>query len=321
MVGMHVGDDHGGDGSHRDLALGHPRRQRLPAVRVVPARIDHDEACVMLDQVAEHVMQRVADNRHWHGPDAPGDVLDRGEFGPVPRITLPGASYLHSAPSPFASPAVRGRARDTARRPRSRKRNVRIARLWVDMRSGPMLARSQGRSITDFSFSAWSHTGSCRPWTGRTKERLGDEELFPREGTGVAAANAPRRGSADDEAEARAGPGAVIAEQRAFQAKLYDAGFAGITWPTEYGGQGLTSAEQIAWSQESRDYDLPTGVFFIGLSMPGTRSWCRHRGAEEALPAADARGEEIWCQLFSEPGAGWTSPASRPAPSATATSG
>ena len=120
------------------------------------------------------------------------------------------------------------------------------------------------------------------------------------------AANASRRGSGDDEAEADSrGQAAVIAEQKAFQAKLYDAGFAGITWPKEYGGQGLTSAEQIAWSQESRDYDLPNGAFFIGISMPGNT--LVELGTEEQkrryLPKM-LRGEEIWCQLFSEPGAG-----------------
>jgi alkylation response protein AidB-like acyl-CoA dehydrogenase len=120
------------------------------------------------------------------------------------------------------------------------------------------------------------------------------------------AANAPRRASSDDEAEAESrGEAAVIAEQKAFQAKLYEAGFAGITWPKEYGGQGLTSAEQIAWSQESRDYDLPTGVFFIGLSMPGNT--ILEIGTEQQkqryLPKM-LSGEEIWCQLFSEPGAG-----------------
>ena len=119
-------------------------------------------------------------------------------------------------------------------------------------------------------------------------------------------ANASRRASADEEAEAETrGQDAVIAEQKAFQARLYDAGFAGITWPKEYGGQGLTSAEQIAWSQESRDYDLPTGVFFIGLSMPGNT--ILEVGSEEQktrfLPKM-LRGDEIWCQLFSEPGAG-----------------
>src|SRR5215469_15018498 len=120
------------------------------------------------------------------------------------------------------------------------------------------------------------------------------------------AANAPRRASADEEAEAETrGQDAVIAEQKAFQAKLYDAGFAGITWPAEYGGQGLSSAEQIAWSQESRDYDLPVGVFFIGLSMPGNTILEVGSEAQKKryLPKM-LRGDEIWCQLFSEPGAG-----------------
>jgi alkylation response protein AidB-like acyl-CoA dehydrogenase len=119
-------------------------------------------------------------------------------------------------------------------------------------------------------------------------------------------ANAPRRGSADDEAEAETrGQAAVLAEQKEFQAKLYDAGFAGITWPTQYGGQGLGSAEQIAWSQESRDYDLPTGAFFIGLSMPGnTLLEVGSEAQKQRYLPTMLRGEEIWCQLFSEPGAG-----------------
>ena len=120
------------------------------------------------------------------------------------------------------------------------------------------------------------------------------------------AANAPRRGASDDETEAETrGQDAVLAEQKAFQAKLHEAGFAGITWPKEYGGQGLSSAEQIIWSQESAAYDLPTGVFFIGLSMPGNTL------VELGTPEQKKRylpkmlsGEEIWCQLFSEPGAG-----------------
>jgi alkylation response protein AidB-like acyl-CoA dehydrogenase len=119
------------------------------------------------------------------------------------------------------------------------------------------------------------------------------------------AANAPRRGS-DEEAEAETrGQAAVLAEQKAFQGKLYDAGFAGITWPRQYGGQGLTGAEQIIWSQESRDYDLPNGAFFIGLSMPGNTILEVGSEAQKTryLPKM-LRGEEIWCQLFSEPGAG-----------------
>jgi alkylation response protein AidB-like acyl-CoA dehydrogenase len=115
------------------------------------------------------------------------------------------------------------------------------------------------------------------------------------------AANAPRRESGDDGESGQT----TLADQKAFQAKLYDAGFAGITWPKEFGGQGLTSAEQIAWSQESRDYDLPNGAFFIGISMPGNT--LLELGTDDQkkryLPKM-LRGEEIWCQLFSEPGAG-----------------
>jgi len=116
-------------------------------------------------------------------------------------------------------------------------------------------------------------------------------------------ANAPRKASADDaDGEPFA---ASIAEQKAFQAKLYDAGFAGITWPREYGGQGLTNAEQIAFSQEARDFALPVSAFIIGLGMPGPT--ILELGTEEQkqryLPKM-LRGEEIWCQLFSEPAAG-----------------
>ncbi len=116
------------------------------------------------------------------------------------------------------------------------------------------------------------------------------------------AANAPRRAAAEDDE----GSGqSTLAEQKAFQARLYDAGFAGITWPKEYGGQGLTSAEQLAWSQESRDYDLPTGAFFIGISMPGnTLVEVGSEAQKKRYLPKMLRGEEIWCQLFSEPGAG-----------------
>jgi len=114
--------------------------------------------------------------------------------------------------------------------------------------------------------------------------------------------NAPRRGGADGSGE----PGrADIAAQRAFQARLYDAGLAGLTWPREYGGQGLTNAEQIAFSQEARDYALPVGAFVIGLGMPGPTILELGTEAQKRryLPRM-LRGEEIWCQLFSEPSAG-----------------
>jgi alkylation response protein AidB-like acyl-CoA dehydrogenase len=115
--------------------------------------------------------------------------------------------------------------------------------------------------------------------------------------------HAPRRGGGGQEPGE---PGrADIATQKAFQARLYDAGFAGITWPERYGGQGLTNAEQIAFTQVARDFSLPVGAFVIGLGMPGPTML--ELGTEEQkqryLPRL-LRGEEIWCQLFSEPSGG-----------------
>jgi alkylation response protein AidB-like acyl-CoA dehydrogenase len=114
--------------------------------------------------------------------------------------------------------------------------------------------------------------------------------------------HAPQRGGDDELSESG---GTDIPTQKKFQASLYDAGFAGITWPKEYGGQGLTNAEQIAFSAEAREYALPTGAFLIGLGMPGPT--ILELGSEEQkkryLPPM-LRGEEIWCQLFSEPSGG-----------------
>src|SRR6201996_8597314 len=114
--------------------------------------------------------------------------------------------------------------------------------------------------------------------------------------------HAPHRGGDDELSE----PGGTdIPSQKKFQASLYDAGFAGITWPAEYGGQGLTNAEQIAFTQVARDFALPVGAFLIGLGMPGPT--ILELGTEEQkkryLPKL-LRGEEIWCQLFSEPSGG-----------------
>jgi alkylation response protein AidB-like acyl-CoA dehydrogenase len=120
-------------------------------------------------------------------------------------------------------------------------------------------------------------------------------------------ANAPRKTSTDAPGgePGPVGSAAQIAAQKSFQAKLHDAGFAGITWPKEYGGQGLTNAEQIAFGEEARDFTLPTGAFVIGLGMPGpTILECGTEQQKRRYLAKMLRGEEIWCQLFSEPSAG-----------------
>ncbi|WP_435217817.1 acyl-CoA dehydrogenase family protein [Streptomyces sp. bgisy034] len=97
----------------------------------------------------------------------------------------------------------------------------------------------------------------------------------------------------------------AVRRNRACQELLFEAGFAGLSWPAEYGGQGLGLREQIVFNEEARAFDLPLTAFIIGLGMCGPTILAV--GTEEQkqryiLPML--RGEEIWCQLFSEPGAG-----------------
>jgi acyl-CoA dehydrogenase len=96
-----------------------------------------------------------------------------------------------------------------------------------------------------------------------------------------------------------------LAEARDWQARLADAGWVGITWPTEYGGRGLTPAHQIVWSQEAAEFDLPVDVFGIGMGMaaPTIIAWGTESQKDRWLPPL-RRGDEIWCQMFSEPDAG-----------------
>ena len=114
-------------------------------------------------------------------------------------------------------------------------------------------------------------------------------------------ANATRR-SDEDGRQARRSD---LASARVFQGKLHDAGFAGVAWPTAYGGQGLTPADQRAFDEEAREFDLPGEFFGIGMGMCGPT--LLDLGTDEQklrYIRPLLRGEEVWCQLFSEPGAG-----------------
>jgi len=100
-------------------------------------------------------------------------------------------------------------------------------------------------------------------------------------------------------------PAEELDRARAFQAALFDAGLAGITWPAECGGQGLTQAHLLAFNEEAGDFDLPISPFLIGLGMCGPTLVDLGTSAQQARYLRPLlRGEEIWCQLFSEPGAG-----------------
>jgi alkylation response protein AidB-like acyl-CoA dehydrogenase len=92
---------------------------------------------------------------------------------------------------------------------------------------------------------------------------------------------------------------------KAWQAKKADAGYAGITWPKEWGGRGGTAIQQVIYDQEESKYVIPRGLFDIGLGMciPTLCSWGTQAHRDRHVKPA-LRGEEVWCQLFSEPAAG-----------------
>src|SRR3954451_15667303 len=72
----------------------------------------------------------------------------------------------------------------------------------------------------------------------------------------------------DDEDEWAQMEGAAnIDNAKRYQAALYDAGLAGITWPKDAGGQGLSNEHQRVFNEEAADYELPVGVYTIGLGM------------------------------------------------------
>ena len=97
---------------------------------------------------------------------------------------------------------------------------------------------------------------------------------------------------------------AEVAAQRAWQRRLFDAGFAGLEVPEEYGGRGLTAAHARVWSEAvvRYDVDLRAGLG-NALVVPTLLAHGSEAQKQQHIPAV-LRGETVWCQLFSEPGAG-----------------
>jgi alkylation response protein AidB-like acyl-CoA dehydrogenase len=97
----------------------------------------------------------------------------------------------------------------------------------------------------------------------------------------------------------------IIAARRVWQGKLAEAGLAGVTWPKEYGGQGLGPIEQVICNQEIGRAKVPGILDAIGVGMLGPTIIAH--GSEEQKSrylGPMLHGDEVWCQMFSEPAAG-----------------
>ena len=129
-----------------------------------------------------------------------------------------------------------------------------------------------------------------------------DEAAFRAEAAAFLKANArPLTGHAAE----RPTDGEHVARARAWQAKKAEAGFAGITWPRRFGGRGGSPMQHVIYAQEEAKYDVPENVYEIGLGMciPTLMAYAAPEVSARYVGPA-LRGEEIWCQLFSEPAAG-----------------
>jgi alkylation response protein AidB-like acyl-CoA dehydrogenase len=115
-------------------------------------------------------------------------------------------------------------------------------------------------------------------------------------------ANAPKgplRGSTVDSEEG-------LARAREWQARKAAAGYAQITWPKDWGGPGGTPIQQVIFGQEEAAYGLGGSAYFgigLGMCLPTVMAFADEATKKRFVGPA-LRGEEIWCQLFSEPAGG-----------------
>ncbi len=100
-------------------------------------------------------------------------------------------------------------------------------------------------------------------------------------------------------------PGAAIEQSKAWQRKLYEAGFVGLAWPKRYGGQEAPPTQQAILSEEMARAGAPPLINTIGLTIlaPTLIQYGTDEQKLRFLPTI-LTAEEIWCQGFSEPGAG-----------------
>ena len=92
---------------------------------------------------------------------------------------------------------------------------------------------------------------------------------------------------------------------RRWQRVLYDGGWGGLTWPKEFGGRGLSHAQASIFGEEMSRTEINTGVFMVAAGMVAP-TLIAHGTPEQQQRYLGPilRGEELWCQLFSEPNAG-----------------
>jgi alkylation response protein AidB-like acyl-CoA dehydrogenase len=107
----------------------------------------------------------------------------------------------------------------------------------------------------------------------------------------------PRSGSYEDKE--------YVDSRRAWQRRLAEAGLAGVTWPQEFGGGGLGPIEQVTVNQEISRAEVPGILDVIGIGMLGPCIIAHGTDEQKGRHLGPMlHGDEVWCQMFSEPAAG-----------------
>ena len=92
---------------------------------------------------------------------------------------------------------------------------------------------------------------------------------------------------------------------RDWQRVKAESGWAGLTWPAEFGGRGLRGVQEGIFLEEESHFDVPAGMFAQAIGMHGPTLIAHGTDEQkEQFLAPILRGEQVWCQLFSEPNAG-----------------
>ncbi len=132
-----------------------------------------------------------------------------------------------------------------------------------------------------------------------------DEAAFRAEARAFLQANADPKAGARPALRGGGLDAAGVQRCKAWQAKKTAAGMAGLTWPQKFGGREASPILQVIYNQEEENFTVPRGLFEIGLGMciPTMMAYATPEQLERYVGPA-LRGEEVWCQLFSEPAGG-----------------
>ena len=136
-----------------------------------------------------------------------------------------------------------------------------------------------------------------------------EEAAFRAEARAWLEANAIPKGAPEDFSagyfSGEVDPADYVGRCRWWQGRLHDAGWAGITWPREFGGRGARPIEEAIFAEEQARFGVSVGAFAVAIGMVGP-TLMQHGTAEQQARwlGPMLRGEDVWCQLFSEPEAG-----------------